>query len=273
MRARLMFACANISRAKTLAEGQTTMQDSLFSLVGKTALITGGGSGIGAFMAASLVRAGAQILLVGRRQDRLRAALGDQPGAVFALDLAPEGAARKLFSQVTAAGYTPDIIVNAAGVNPRKHADDIDEATWQATLHLNLGIPFLVAQAFVPAMRANGWGRIINIASLQSNRAFENGIAYGAAKGGILQLTRAMAEAWSAHGITANAIAPGFFPTELTAPVFDNREFADKHAAQTAIGRNGQLEDLRGPLLFLASDASAYVTGQTLAVDGGYTAK
>ena len=134
-------------------------------------------------------------------------------------------------------------------------------------------MPFLVTQAFVLEMKAKEWGRIINIASLQSWRAFENGIAYGASKGGVVQLTRAMAEAWSSHGITANAIAPGFFPTELTAPVFSDPKIASKHAAQTAIGRNGELEDLHGPLLFLASDASAYVTGQTLAVDGGYTAK
>jgi NAD(P)-dependent dehydrogenase (short-subunit alcohol dehydrogenase family) len=122
-------------------------------------------------------------------------------------------------------------------------------------------------------MKAAGWGRIINIASLQSTRAFENGIAYGAAKGGIVQLTRAMAEAWSRHGIMANAIAPGFFPTELTAPVFGNAELASHHARNTAVGRNGELSDLRGPLLFFASDASGYVTGQTLPVDGGYTAK
>ncbi|MEK9718422.1 MAG: SDR family oxidoreductase, partial [Candidatus Puniceispirillum sp.] len=104
-------------------------------------------------------------------------------------------------------------------------------------------------------------------------RAFENGIAYGAAKGGILQLTRAMAEAWSRDGIMVNAIAPGFFPTELTAPLFADAAIAGRLAAATAIGRNGALEDMRGPLLFLASDASGYVTGQTIGVDGGFTAK
>ena len=120
---------------------------------------------------------------------------------------------------------------------------------------------------------ARGLGRIINIASLQSERAFPNGIAYGASKGGITQLTRAMAEAWSAHGITANAIAPGFFLTELTAAVFNDPERAARNAAQTCIGRNGRMEDLAGPAVFLASDASGYVTGQVLNVDGGFTAK
>ncbi len=252
-----------------------TGSTSLFDLAGKTALITGGGSGIGAFMAGALADAGARIILVGRRPEPLASALASAGGNGFVvpLDLGEDGAAAQLRSACDAKDMSPDIIVNAAGVNPRINADAIDEATWTATVHLNLNVPFLVAQAFVPAMRKKGWGRIVNIASLQSMRAFENGIAYGAAKGGITQLTRAMAEAWSRDGITANAIAPGFFPTELTAPVFGNRELAAHHAAQTAIGRNGDLEDLRGPLLFFASDASAYVTGQSLAVDGGYTAK
>ena len=174
---------------------------------------------------------------------------------------------------VTDCGYQPDIIVNAAGIDPRVHADKIDEEMWTYTVHLNLNVPFLVAQKFVPGMKANGWGRIINIASMQSNRAFPNGISYGSAKGGVTQLTRAMAEAWSAHGITANALAPGFFPTELTAPLFEDPKTAADLASRTAMGRNGELEDLRGPLLFLASDAGAYITGQTINVDGGMTAK
>jgi len=268
-----MSGFANISPVKTLAKEPAGRHANLFSVAGKTALITGGGSGIGASMARTLSDAGAQILLVGRREDHLRDVLGDRGGAVFPLDLGADGAATKLADAVHAAGFSPDIIINAAGVNPRRHADDIDEATWRATVHLNLNVPFLVAQAFVPQMQQKGWGRIINIASLQSNRAFQNGIAYGAAKGGILQLTRAMAEAWSHHGITANAIAPGFFPTALTAAVFDNQALTDQYAKQTAIGRNGRLEDLDGPLLFLASDASGYVTGQNLPVDGGFTAK
>ena len=122
-------------------------------------------------------------------------------------------------------------------------------------------------------MKAKRWGRIINIASLQSERAFPNGIAYGASKAGVAQLTRAMAEAWSRDGIACNALAPGFFPTELTAPVFQDTEMSAKIAAQTCIGRNGEMADLIGPLLFLASPASDYVTGQILYVDGGFTAK
>ena len=167
----------------------------------------------------------------------------------------------------------PDILVNAAGVNLREPAEAVTPDSWRTTLELNLSTPFFLAQALVPAMREKAWGRIINIASLQSARAFPKGIAYGASKGGVAQLTRAMAEAWSPHGIACNALAPGFFPTELTAAVFEDEEIAARNAAATCVGRNGMLEDLVGPAVFLASTASAYVTGQVLYVDGGFTAK
>ena len=144
---------------------------------------------------------------------------------------------------------------------------------WQAQLALHLGAPFFLTQALAPGMKQRGWGRILNIASLQSFRAFADSAPYGAGKGGIVQLTRAIAQAWSRHGITCNAIGPGFFPTALTAPVFTDAGLAQRHADATCIGRNGHLEDLHGAAVFLCSDASAYVTGQTLMVDGGYTAR
>lgn len=246
---------------------------SLFSLKGKTALITGGGSGIGKAIAHAYSDEGAKIILVARRENLLKEALGARDGITIATDLMADDASQAIHDICKAQNTLPDIIVSAAGLNPRKHADEVDLETWHKTLHLNLSVPFFLAQAFVPYMKEKNWGRIINIASLQSTRAFTNGIAYGASKGGVTQLTRAMAEAWSKDGITANAIAPGFFPTELTAAVFEDDKMSAHHASMTCIGRNGELSDLAGPAIFLASDASGYVTGQVLPVDGGYTAK
>ena len=163
--------------------------------------------------------------------------------------------------------------MNAAGINTRQAADEVTADQWDLTLNLNLSAPFFLAQALVGEMKKKGWGRIINFASLQSRRAFQNGISYGASKGGVEQMTRAMAESWSRHGILSNAIAPGFFPTELTSKVFEDPAAAERLAEQTCIGRNGVSADLEGPILFLCSSASDYVTGQTLFVDGGFTAK
>ncbi|MGB0799001.1 MAG: SDR family NAD(P)-dependent oxidoreductase, partial [Planktomarina sp.] len=160
-----------------------------------------------------------------------------------------------------------------AGINTRQNADDVTPELWDVTQNLNVAAPFFLAQSLVPAMRAKEWGRIINFASLQSRRAFTNGISYGASKGAVEQLTRAMAEAWSKDGITANALAPGFIRTELTAPVFNDPVVSAQHANATCIGRNGEVDDMTGPMMFLASPASNYVTGQILFVDGGYTAK
>jgi NAD(P)-dependent dehydrogenase (short-subunit alcohol dehydrogenase family) len=166
----------------------------------------------------------------------------------------------------------PDIVVNAAGVNIRRPMLEITEDDWDATMSLNLAAPFFLSQRLAPAMIAKGWGRIIHIASLQSVRAFGNSGPYGASKGGIMQLARAQAEAWSKHGVTANAIAPGFFATPLTAPVVNDPVRWKKMADSTFIGRTGELADLRGAAVFLASRASDYVTGQTLFVDGGFSA-
>jgi NAD(P)-dependent dehydrogenase (short-subunit alcohol dehydrogenase family) len=243
---------------------------SLFDLSGRTALVTGGNSGIGLAMARGLGLAGARLVLVARREAELEQAaaqLGadDIDARRFTADLAMPEVAAQLGDACASAKLDIDIIVNAAGINLRQPFD----------LHMavHLRAPFLLAQRFAPAMAERGHGRIINIASLQSWRAFADSAPYGAAKGGVVQLTRAIAEAWSRHGVTCNAIAPGFFPTPLTAPVFGDPERAARNAAQTAIGRNGELEDLVGATVFLASPASAYVTGQTLAVDGGFTAK
>jgi NAD(P)-dependent dehydrogenase (short-subunit alcohol dehydrogenase family) len=250
----------------------------LFDLTGRVAAVTGGGSGIGREIALALAGAGASVVVTARRAAKLAeavAAVQAEGGSAAAVpaDLADY---RDLAAPATALADpfgAPDILVNAAGVNLRQPAEEITPDDWDLTLAINLATPFFLARALVPAMRDKGWGRVINIASLQSARAFPSGVAYGASKGGVAQLTRAMAEAWSGDGITCNAIAPGYFPTELTAPVFADPEVSARMAAQTAVGRNGRLEDLRGAAIFLAAPASDYITGQLLYVDGGFTAK
>lgn len=247
----------------------------LFDLTGRTACITGASSGLGRRAAIALAAAGAQVVAVARRAEALESLCAEiGPSAAYVVaDVADRSALEALRQAVAAPFGAPDILIHAAGVNTRQPADDVTAEGWDQTLALNLSAPFFLSQALVPAMKERGWGRIVNFASLQTTRAFPGGIAYGASKGGIGQLTRAMAEAWSPHGITANAIGPGFFPTELTQAVFGDDARAARNAAQTCIGRNGRLEDLDGPLLFLCSEASAYVTGQILMVDGGFTAK
>jgi gluconate 5-dehydrogenase len=250
----------------------------LFDLTGRVALVTGGNSGIGFALARALGLGGAKVVLAARRATELEAAAADLSNQaiqafVISADLAQPNAGIEITRAVAKLDLTIDILVNAAGVNLRQPFGDVSAEAFDLHMALHLRAPFLLRQALAPAMAERGWGRIINIASLQSWRAFPNSAPYGAAKGGVLQLTRAIAEQWSPHGITCNAIAPGFFPTPLTAPVFGDPERASRLAAQTAVGRNGALDDLTGAIAFLASDASAYVTGQTLAVDGGFTAK
>jgi gluconate 5-dehydrogenase len=251
---------------------------SLFDLSGRRALVSGGSSGIGQAMAQALALAGAAVWLVSRREAELAAAAqrlhqqGLQADWVAA-DLAHIDAARAAAAEVARRAEGIDILVNAAGVNLRQPFGEVTPEAWNTQLALHLSAPFFLTQALAPGMAERGFGRVINIASLQSQRAFANSAPYGAGKGGIVQLTRAIAQEWGGRGITCNAIGPGFFPTALTAPVFADAALAQRHAQATCVGRNGELTDLHGATVFLASQASAYITGQTLMVDGGYTAR
>lgn len=285
-------------------EARSPLQTQLFSLQGHTALVTGAGSGLGKYMAHALLHAGANLILVGRTLDRLEASADEiflslkQQGGHLAYDSDPAARSAhrdpdqnkriaciafdvselktlpELAQKASQPFGAPDILLNAAGLNPRKPWNELTPEIWEYTLRLNLSAPFFLAQALVPEMMRQGWGRIINIASLQSSRAFPNGLPYGASKGGIAQLTRGMAEAWSrpGTGITANAIAPGFFKTQLTAPLFDKPEVVEALARQTTMNRVGFAEDIQGLTMFLASPASGYITGQVIHIDGGWTA-
>ncbi len=250
-------------------------EDTRFSVAGRIAVVTGASGGLGRAIATALAERGAKVVGIARRAQALEEWRKETQGdtALVAADLGTPDMAADIAVRASEAFGAPDILVNAAGINTRQAADDVTLDGWRTTLDLNLAVPFFLAQAMVPAMRDAGWGRIVNFASLQSFRAFPGGLAYGASKGGIAQMTRAMAEAWSGDGITANALAPGFFPTDLTAPVFDDPERAARNAGQTCTGRNGTMEDIIGPALFLCSPASNYVTGQVLSVDGGFTAR
>jgi NAD(P)-dependent dehydrogenase (short-subunit alcohol dehydrogenase family) len=210
---------------------------SLFDLAGRSAVVTGGSSGIGLAMAQALGLAGARVLLVARREAELQQAAqtlrSDRIDAqALAADLVhTDGLAAVAHQAEEQLGGGVDILVNAAGVNLRQPFEEVTPSSWAAQIALHLSAPFFLTQALAPGMKQRGWGRILNIASLQSFRAFAHSAPYGAGKGGVVQLTRAIAQAWSADGINCNAIGPGFFPTALTAPVFSDAALAEKHAA------------------------------------------
>lgn len=256
--------------------------DELFGLKGQVALVTGGSSGIGRAIGRHLAQAGAAVVLAAlpHEEEALKAAVADVESAgaraaYVKCDVSQLDTLSTLAETATVCFGSPDILVNAAGVNIREPWDKVSLETWNTTISINLTAPFFLARLLIPSMMEKGWGKIINIASLQSLRAFPNSAPYGASKGGVMQLTRAMAEAWSKDqsGITCNAIGPGFFKTGLTSPLYNDQKVIDALARQTIIGRNGELSDLAGVTLFLASRASDYITGQTIFLDGGWTAK
>ena len=248
-----------------------------FSLAGRVALVTGGSSGIGLAAAGALGSAGARVVLVARRETALAAAAAELGAAGCAAawvsgDLADREDVRRIADEAAKPFGDPDILVNAAGIDLRPPLERLTDDEWDRTIAVNLSAPFLLGRYFGSRMAARGWGRYINIASRRAFRAFGNSGAYGVSKAGLVALTRSQAEAWSRHGVCANAIAPGLVHTPLTQAVFDDPARAHAIAERTMVGRNGQLGDFQGAVVFLASAASGYVTGQTLCVDGGLSA-
>jgi len=249
----------------------------LFSLVGRVAVVTGGSSGIGKGMATALARAGAHVVLIARDAVRLEEsaanlrAEGCSVGWISA-DLADRETLDQAASSVASVFGEPDILVNCAGVNMRPPMASLTVAEWDLTMAVNLTAPFLLGQRFGPSMAARGWGRIINVTSQQAQRAFGNSGAYGASKGGLAALTRSQSEAWARSGVSCNSICPGFVKTPLTAEAASNPERSAALAARTMVGRNGEPMDFAGVAVFLASSASDYITGQTIYVDGGFSA-
>ena len=247
-----------------------------FSLENKVALITGGTSGLGKMMALALAKAGAFVWIASSRDnaDETLQEIKQQGsnGSFVQVDVTSSDALEKTVSHILEQSIRIDILINAAGINPRTSAEELTLSDWQKTIDINLTAPFYLSQLVADTMRENNWGRIINIASLQSLRAFDNSIPYGASKGGVMQLTRALAQAYSKDGILVNAIAPGFFRTNLTESLFQNPEKLKELANKTMMGRNGEEKDIFGISVFLCSDANSYVTGQTVFLDGGFSA-
>ena len=251
------------------------MIDELFSLRGRTALVTGGSSGIGYAMAEAVACAGARTVLLARREAELRAAVariaerGGEAYAVSADVTDRERLARAAEEAVALVGEI-DILVNCAANMFRPPLAQLTTHQWDALFAANVDAPFLLGQRFGPRMAERGWGRIINVGSQQSISAFGNSGGYGAAKAAVAGLTRSQAEAWSAHGVSVNTVIPGFVLTPLTAETAKDEQRVAQLAARHMVERNGVPEDFRGAAVFLASEAARFVTGQMLFVDGGF---
>ncbi|CAO5153191.1 D-threitol dehydrogenase [Frankia sp. AiPs1] len=249
----------------------------LFSLDGRTAVVTGATSGIGRAIAVALGQAGARVVALGRRTEALESVvtdLRDAGGAAagFPCDLADRAELRRVTQRAVEPFGEPDILVTSAGVNLRPPFGELTDEEWDQTMAVNLDAPFLLGRRYGPGMAERGWGRIINLASQQTIRAFGNSGAYGVSKAGVAALTRSQAEAWSRYGVCCNAIAPGFVRTPMTRAVFDDPGRVEALAERTMMRRNGELSDFVGAAVFLAGPAAAYITGQTLFVDGGFSA-
>ncbi len=250
------------------------MIPSVFDLSGRVALVTGAYRGLGLSIARGLAQAGATVILNGRKPDELaRAAksLGDAglKADVAAFDITDRTAIKTAVAGAIARHGAIDILVNNAGIQRRGPLTDFTEKDWDDIIATNLTAPFVVSQAVLPGMIAKKRGKIIHIASLMSELARPTVVPYTAAKGGVRQLTRGMAVELAPMGIQVNAIAPGYFATEMNRALIDNTEFNAWVCKRTPAGRWGQPDELAGLAVYLASAASDYMTGQMLVIDGG----
>ena len=252
------------------------MSDTQFDLTGKVAVVTGASRGLGQYLGRALARAGADLIITSRKLDDLKPFAAEIAGLgrralPLELDLRNQGSIRAMAKAAIAHFKQIDILVNNAGCNVRKPAIDVTWDDWNLVLDTNLRGSFFVAQAFAPHMLERGYGRIINIGSVTSVFGYAGIGPYCASRGGIKQLTMSLADEWGARGITVNCLAPGWFKTKQNAVLYENEKWVEYLKDRIPLKRPGQPNDLNGAVVFLASDASAYITGQTLLVDGGIT--
>jgi len=255
---------------------QSTLKQ--FDLSGKTALITGSSAGIGLALAQGLAGAGAAVVLNARHAGKLQAAaerLRNLGARVHALgfDVTDAAAVAAAVARVEADIAPIDILVNNAGMQKRAPLQDFEQADWQQLMRTNLDSVFIVGQAVARHMIARGRGKIINICSVQSELGRPGIAPYTATKGAVKMLTKGMAIDWGPHGLQVNGLGPGYFKTELNQALVDNPEFSSWLIGRTPSRRWGDVEDLVGAAVFLASDASRFVNGHILYVDGGVTAQ
>jgi NAD(P)-dependent dehydrogenase (short-subunit alcohol dehydrogenase family) len=250
-----------------------------FRIAGRRALITGGGRGLGRVIAQALAEAGADVALASRtlatceEAAREIATATGRRALAFAADVAVDAEVKRLVADVEKALGPLDILVNNAGINIRGAAEELAEADWDTVIDTNLKAPFLCARAVGPGMRDRGWGRVINLGSILGAVGLAGRAPYASAKAGVINLTRVLALEWAAHGVTVNAICPGPFATEMNRQLLNDpakyKAFVDK----IPMGRWGDLHEIAGAAVFLASDAASFVTGSALFVDGGWTAQ
>jgi NAD(P)-dependent dehydrogenase (short-subunit alcohol dehydrogenase family) len=250
------------------------MSNNLFDLTSKVAIVTGASRGLGQYFARALAGAGADLVITSRTLAALEpfaaelAALGRRV-LPLELDVTDFDSIQAMTAAAQAAFGKIDVLVNNAGCNIRKPALDVTWDDWNTILNTNLRGPFFVAQAVARQMISQGAGRIINIGSVTSVCGYAGLGPYGASRGGIKQLTMSLADDWGPYGITVNCLAPGWFKTAQNQVMYEDEQWVDYLVDRIPLKRPGQPHDLDGALLFLVSDASCYVTGQTLLVDGG----